>query len=143
MTTAEVTTGSVGASTAPSRKASAQLSEPKSALATRASSTIVIGIAITSERATGLQWRRSSSRSTNIPSEKRVRISANSTSSTIARSRRVYVHDPSGGEGDPERNREDGGGEDRPAHQPRERRDHREQPAEEQHRFAEADVHRR
>ena len=43
----------------------------------------MIGIAITSDRATGLQWRRSSSRSTNIPSEKRVRISASSISSTI------------------------------------------------------------
>ena len=43
----------------------------------------MIGIAITSARATGLQCRQSSSRSTNIPSEKRVRISASSISSTI------------------------------------------------------------
>ncbi len=39
----------------------------------------MIGIAIVSARAAGLQWRRSSSRSTNMPSEKRVRISASST----------------------------------------------------------------
>ena len=83
VTTAEVTTGSVGESTAASSSASAQLRSGKSALAASPSSTIVIGIAITSARATGLQWRRSSSRSTNIPSEKRVRISASSTSSTI------------------------------------------------------------
>ena len=82
-TTAEVTTGSVGASTAPSRKASGQLSSGNSTFAARPSNPIVIGIAITSERATGLQWRRSSSRSTNIPSEKRVRTSASSISSTI------------------------------------------------------------
>ncbi len=43
----------------------------------------MIGIAITSERATGLQWPHSSSRSTNIPSEKRVKINASSISSTI------------------------------------------------------------
>ena len=54
----------------------------------------MIGIAITSARATGLQWRRSSSRSTNIPSEKRVRISASSISSTIDWSRGVDVTTP-------------------------------------------------
>ena len=83
MTTAEVTTGSVGESTAASRNASAQVRSGKSAFAASASSAIVIGIAITSARATGLQWRRNNSRSTNIPSEKRVRISASSIRVTI------------------------------------------------------------
>ncbi len=43
----------------------------------------MIGIAIVSARATGLQCRLSSSRSTNIPSENRVRTRASSISSTI------------------------------------------------------------
>ena len=55
MTTAEVTTGSVADSTAASRNASAQLNSGNSAFPASASSAIVIGIAITSARATGLQ----------------------------------------------------------------------------------------
>ena len=47
----------------------------------------MIGIASTIARVTGPQWTRSSSRSTNSPSENRVRISASSTRSTIAGSR--------------------------------------------------------
>jgi hypothetical protein len=82
VTTEEVTTGSVGARIAPSRKASAQLSSPKSSFAATPSSPIVIGIAITSERATGLQCRSRSSRSTYMPSEKSVTTKASSISST-------------------------------------------------------------
>ena len=55
----------------------------RAACADQASSTRVIGIAITSARAGGPQWRPSSSRSTSSPSETRVRISASSISSTI------------------------------------------------------------
>ena len=44
----------------------------------------MIGIASTIARVTGPQWIRSSSLSTNSPSENRVRISASSTRSTIA-----------------------------------------------------------
>src|SRR6476620_1963076 len=86
VTTAEVTTGSVGERTAARRNASAQPRSGKSAFAASASRPIVIGIAITSARAVGPQWLRSSSRSTSIPSEKRVRISASSTSSTTTSS---------------------------------------------------------
>ena len=50
-------TGSVGESTAPSRKASAQLSSGRAPSRRAPVSAIVIGIAITSARATGLQWR--------------------------------------------------------------------------------------
>src|SRR5215218_7781344 len=83
VTTVEVTTGSVGESTAPSRNASAQVSSSKRSFAASARTTSVIGIANTSARATGLQLRPSSSRSTTSPSEIRVRISASSISSTI------------------------------------------------------------
>ncbi len=83
VTTDEVTTGSVAVSTAPSRNASAQVRSPNSSFAPSASSTRVIGIANTSARAGGPQWRPSSSRSTSSPSETRVRISASSISSKI------------------------------------------------------------
>ena len=53
VTTAEVTTGSVAESTAPSRKASAQLSSGKSSFAASASRPRVSGIAITRARTGG------------------------------------------------------------------------------------------
>ena len=83
VTTEEVTTGSVAQRTAPSRKASAQARSPNRSFAPTASRTSVIGIAITSARAGGPQWRASSSRSTSSPSETRVRIRASSISSTM------------------------------------------------------------
>ena len=83
VTTLEVTTGSVGVSTAASRNASAQLKLVNSVWPISARTPSVIGIATTIARVTGPQWRRSSSRSTKRPSEKRVRISAISITSTI------------------------------------------------------------
>ena len=103
----------------------------------------MIGIAITSALATGLQWRRSSSRSTNIPSEKRVRISASSISSTIDWSVASTLTTSGRGERDAERDREDGGGENGASDQAGERRDDGQQSTEEQDRVAEPDVHRR
>ena len=76
VTTAEVTTGSVAERTAPSRKASAQLSSENNNFAASARKASVSGIAITSARTTGPQWTTSSSRSTKRPSENRVTISA-------------------------------------------------------------------
>ena len=78
VTTVEVTTGSVGASTAPSRKHSTQSSVGKSSLAPTAISPMVSGIAMISARAGGPQCLPSSSRSTTSPSENSVRISASS-----------------------------------------------------------------
>ena len=52
----------------------------------RASKPSVIGIARTIARVTGPQWTRRSSRSTNSPSENRVRISASSIRWTTAES---------------------------------------------------------
>ena len=78
LTTAEVTTGSVGESTAPRRKASAQLNSGKRPLAQRARNSSVSGIATSSARTGGLQWTLSRSRSTSSPSENRVTINASS-----------------------------------------------------------------
>ena len=80
VTTVDVTTGSVGESTAASRKASAQLNSTNRSFAARASRTIVRGIASARARAAGLQCTISSSRSTKSPSEKSVTIRASSTS---------------------------------------------------------------
>src|SRR5918999_1510479 len=76
VTTADVTTGSVGERTAPRRKASAQVSSGKSAFPQRARKTSVSGMATTSALAGGPQCARRSSPSTKSPSEKSVRMSA-------------------------------------------------------------------
>src|SRR4051794_40234245 len=81
-TTAELTTGSVAESTAPSRKASAQEKEGNRILAASARSARVAGIATTRARAGGPHCFNRSSRSTSKPSARRVTISASSISST-------------------------------------------------------------
>src|ERR687896_245984 len=84
VTTADVTTGSVGERTAPRRKASAQVSSGKSAFPQRARKTSVSGMATTSALAGGPQCARRSSPSTKSPSEKSVRMSASSTRRTMS-----------------------------------------------------------
>ena len=87
----------------------------------------MIGIANTSARAGGPQWRPSSSRSTSSPSEIRVRISASSISSTHALVADVDADDVELGEHDAEHDREHRRREHRAADQSRERRGDREQ----------------
>ena len=77
VTTVDVTTGSVGASTAPSRKHSAQSSVREERPWRERDQAMVTGIAMISARRRP-PVRSSSSRSTNSPSENRVRISASS-----------------------------------------------------------------
>ena len=79
VTTADVTTGSVGREDGAQQEAFRHSQRGEHASAQTASSASVIGIAITSARAGGPQWRASSSRSTSRPSENRVMISASST----------------------------------------------------------------
>ena len=141
VTTAEVTTGSVGESTAASSSASAQLRSGKSALAASPSSAIVIGIAITSARATGLQCRRSSSRSTNIPSEKRVRISASSTSWTIDSDFGSMSTTPTAASSDPSATESTEAESTVPFITPESAATSGQQPTEDQNRVAKADVH--
>ena len=143
VTTDEVTTGSVAQSTAPSRKASAQVRSGKSSFAPSASSARVIGIAITSARAGGPQWRA-----------EQLALDQQPVGDQGEDQRQLDQLDDPGvadvdrdhvelGEHDPEHDREHRGREHRAPHQPGERRRDREQAAEDQQCFAEGDVHQR
>ena len=141
VTTAEVTTGSVGESTAASSSASAQLRSGKSALAASPSSAIVIGIAITSARATGLQCRLQQLALDEhaVGEEREDQRQLDQLDDRLATSGRCRRRRR--GEQHPQRHREHRGREHRPLHHPRERRDRGQQPTEDQNRVAEADVH--
>ena len=137
--TADVTTGSVGVSTAASRNASAQPSSPNRAAAIRARSS-VSGIAKTIARAGGPQCIARSSRSTIRPSANSVRINASSTrwnrsgssglTSTTSASPRTLPGRPRA------RDREH-----RPPHHAREHGRDSQQQAKDQQRLGEPEVH--
>ena len=101
----------------------------------------MIGIATTIARVTGPQWTRSSSRSTNRPSENRVRISASSTRSTIVRSLASTETTSVAGQHDPERHREHRDRQHRAPHQSRQRRRDGEQRPDDQQGIPEPDLH--
>ena len=141
LTTAEVTTGSVGARTAARRNASGQVSSVISVFAARAISPSVIGKAIRIARVTGPQCTTRSSRSTVSPSANSVRMSASSISSTIAVVAGRDRHDVGRREDDPDGHRQHRDREHGAAHQPRQRGGDREEGPEDEERAAEPDVH--